>query len=208
MLIAPQLQYVLADIEVARAADFGHNDAVFVTRTHLGGFLQPGDSCMGYDLTHLNANNDHFDALREERIPYCVIVKKHYPNRRRIQNRRKWKLQQLAKIQDGGISKKDEDKTANDYEAFMRDLEEDPELRANINIYRDETVPVDMPVPRVTDDGELVEEDFPEISLDEMLNALSLDDHDPGLAAEQQAVGQQMEQFAVRDMVDEMAMEH
>jgi nonsense-mediated mRNA decay protein 3 len=161
---------------------------------------------MGYDLTHLNANNDHFDALREERIPYCVIVKKHYPNRRRIQNRRKWKLQQLAKVADGGASKKDEERAAADYEMFMRDLEEDPELRANVNLYRDEHVPADQPVPHVTDDGELVEDDFPEVSLDEMLNALTLDDHDPALASEHAAVGTELERFAIRDTVD--AMEH
>lgn len=61
---------MLADVEVARVSDFGSNDTTFLTRTHLGGFLNPGDSCMGYDLTHLNANNDNFDNMNADRYVY------------------------------------------------------------------------------------------------------------------------------------------
>ena len=59
----------MADIEVARVSDFGRNDVTFMTRTHLGGFLNAGDSCMGYDLTNLNANDDNLDRMNAER---CV----------------------------------------------------------------------------------------------------------------------------------------
>lgn len=56
---------------MARVSDFGRNDTTFITRTHLGGFLNAGDSCMGYDLTNLNANDESFDKMNAER---CVRV--------------------------------------------------------------------------------------------------------------------------------------
>lgn len=52
----------------------------------------------------------------------------------------------------------------------MEDLEEDPQLRQNINIFRDATkqIPVD------TDD--MPDESAPRITLEEMLDDLVLDD--------------------------------
>lgn len=41
----------LADVEVARESDFGVNDETFRCVTHLGNLLQPGDTCVGYDIT-------------------------------------------------------------------------------------------------------------------------------------------------------------
>eukprot|EP00041_Stephanoeca_diplocostata_P027754 m.770568 g.770568 ORF g.770568 m.770568 type:complete len:69 (+) comp23240_c0_seq29:1772-1978(+) len=35
------------------------------------------------------------------------------------------------------MTKKDHEQNLNDFEGFMQDLEEDPELRSTINIYRD-----------------------------------------------------------------------
>ena len=51
-------KYVLADIEVSRASDLGSNDQTFYVRTHLGGILHPGDSCLGYYLTNTNINSE------------------------------------------------------------------------------------------------------------------------------------------------------
>lgn len=70
------------------------------------------------------------------RVPYVVIIKKHYPNRRKISGKRRWQLKKLAKVQDGGITKRDEEKEEQDFEMFMRDIEEDKELRSMINLYR------------------------------------------------------------------------
>lgn len=70
------------------------------------------------------------------RVPYVVIIKKHYPNRRKISGKRRWQLKKLAKIQDGGITKRDEEREEQDFEMFMRDIEEDKELRSMINLYR------------------------------------------------------------------------
>jgi len=43
-------KYALADVEVARESDFGVNDETFRCVTHLGNLLQPGDTCLGYDI--------------------------------------------------------------------------------------------------------------------------------------------------------------
>lgn len=57
-----------------------------------------------------------------------------------------------------------------DYNQFLEDLEEDPQLRQNINIFRDSTkqIPVD------TDD--MLDPSVPRITLEEMLDDLQLDD--------------------------------
>lgn len=34
----------VADVEVARAADFGQNDDTYIVRTHLGNVLKAGDT--------------------------------------------------------------------------------------------------------------------------------------------------------------------
>lgn len=52
---------------------------------------------------------------------------------------------------------------------FENEIEEDDEARANINIYRD---------PRATMDSD-AEEDFPKISLTEMLEAVDLNREQP-----------------------------
>jgi len=62
-----------------------------------------------------------------------------------------------------------------DYEDFLQDLEEDPMYREKINIYRDRSR---MPVESETTDDET---DRPKISLQEMLDDLTLSeaDNDP-----------------------------
>mmetsp|Transcript_38507 Transcript_38507/g.57723 ORF Transcript_38507/g.57723 Transcript_38507/m.57723 type:complete len:656 (-) Transcript_38507:293-2260(-) len=43
-------KYALADVEVARESDFGHNDETFQCVTHLGNLLSVGDVVLGYDM--------------------------------------------------------------------------------------------------------------------------------------------------------------
>lgn len=73
-------------------------------------------------------------------------------------------------------------------------------------LFADERVDASAPVPNMTEDGEYVEEDFPDVQITEMLNALSLEPSSSEVTAEQQLIGQQMQQFEVRDMVDDMNM--
>lgn len=61
-----------------------------------------------------------------------------------------------------------------DYDEFLDELEEDPTLRQNINIYKDTTkqIPVD------SDDQ--MDPDDPQITLEEMLDDLVIDDVEMG----------------------------
>ncbi|KAL4072454.1 NMD3 family-domain-containing protein [Scleroderma yunnanense] len=214
---------VLADAQVALAGAFrsqaNHGDSevemdyetaagatqIFHTRTHLGGILQPGDTTMGYYLTSSNFNSDDFATLPADRIPDVVLVKKAYPNRRKKGKARSWKLRSIAKEEGeegdtgggrgvvGRMGGRDQKKVDEDYELFLRDLEEDPELRGTVNLYKAKDVQMkdatdggqrqrngqykmdvdevdaESEVPTNGEEEEEEEPDFPEVKLDELL---------------------------------------
>lgn len=149
-------KYVLADAQVTRASggsrpeeDMG-DDGIYHTRTHLGAILQPGDTVLGFHLTNSNFNNEAFESLDQGRIPDVVLVRKTYPNRRKKAKPRNWKLRSIAKeaedvdgssnvVGRGALGRKggvDQRNVERDYELFLRDLEEDKEMRAAINLYK------------------------------------------------------------------------
>jgi nonsense-mediated mRNA decay protein 3 len=142
-------KYVLATVECALATDLSKT---FITRTHLGNILKAGDHASGYFLANRNFNSDHFDELvtriaHSSRsghlgggIPDVVLIKKSYPNIRKKNRGRNWRLKNLAKEKEEeemrGNSKVDKAKAELDYELFLRDLEEDADLRAMVNLYK------------------------------------------------------------------------
>ena len=153
-------KFVLADAQVVRASGsgatagdedgMGGGDGIFHTRTHLGAILQPGDTVLGFHISRANYNSDAFEALDQSRVPDVVLVKKTYPNRRKKSKPRNWKLKSIAVEADdnahrnGGVGRGalgrrggvDSQKVEKDYELFLRDLEEDPEFRSAVNIYK------------------------------------------------------------------------
>jgi nonsense-mediated mRNA decay protein 3 len=166
-------KHVLADAQVALSGAFtsggtahtdedsmdyessGSTDQIYHTRTHLGGILQPGDTVLGYHLSHTNFNSDEFSALPSSRVPDVVLVKKTYPNRRKKNKARNWKLRSIAKEAGeegetsaargvvGRLGGRDQRKVEEDYELFLRDLEEDPEMRGMVNLYKAADVQMD-----------------------------------------------------------------
>jgi nonsense-mediated mRNA decay protein 3 len=152
-------KYVLADAQVTRSTptnteqdqDGMGDDGTFHTRTHLGAILQPGDTVLGYHLTKSNFNSDPYESLDAGRIPDVILVRKTYPNRRRKARPRNWKLRSIAKEAEdvtendnktlgrgalgrrGGVDQKNVER---DYELFLRDLEEDKDMRAAVNLYK------------------------------------------------------------------------
>ncbi|QRV75844.1 60S ribosomal export protein NMD3 [Ceratobasidium sp. AG-Ba] len=204
-------RWVLADAQVAPNSGFrsmevdengGGADGIYHTRTHLGGILQPGDTALGYLLSRANFNSDAFDALDASRVPDVVLIKKTYPNRRKKHRTRNWRLRSIAKEANeegegaegrGALGRRgglDQQRVEADYEQFLRDLEEDPELRATINLYKKEEGDVDMAAVKEKklvgkkgaqyamegvestnpeEDGEEEEVDFPEVKLDELV---------------------------------------
>ncbi|CAO3671366.1 unnamed protein product [Umbelopsis ramanniana] len=172
---------VLADVHVARMSDFGRNDTAFIARSHLGGLLNPGDTVMGYDLSRSNFNDDNFNALNQNELTDVILVRKAYPNRRKKTKQRSWKLKQLGKEEEEMLPRKqDQARIENDLELFMRDLEEDPEMRSTINIFKNQVVQENKDISMDGDDEEdFEEEDFPEVSLEEMLDEMNLQDGEP-----------------------------
>ena len=81
-------------------------------------------------------------------MPDVVVVRKAYPKLRKRQKTRIWKLKHLNKesinennIWEGKKGKKkgmeqEEDRKQQDYRDFLEDIEEDPEMRQNINLYK------------------------------------------------------------------------
>ncbi|KAH9026738.1 NMD3-domain-containing protein [Lactarius pseudohatsudake] len=207
-------KWVMADAQVALSGAFRSTKAyeddrmmdyetasstnqIFHTRTHLGGILQPGDAVMGYHLSNSNFNSDDFASLTEDRA---------YPNRRKKTKSRSWRLRSIAKEEGeegetgggrgavGRMGGRDQKKVEEDYELFLRDLEEDPEMRAAVNLYKadgakpgsrsgevtarktqsgmdvDEApAPSPAPVSKAVEEVEEEEADFPEVKLEELL---------------------------------------
>ncbi len=64
-----------------------------------------------------------------------LLVKKSYSERRRRTRRRRWKLEAMDKENEPGVQRgRRMDYAAHDaeYEQFLQDLEEDPDMRAQV----------------------------------------------------------------------------
>ncbi|KAJ0790691.1 putative ribosomal export protein Nmd3 [Helianthus annuus] len=169
-------KYVMADAQVARVSDFGKNDTMFMVRTHLGHLLNAGDYALGYDLHAANSNDMEIDKYKGLVMPEVILVKKSYEETRQKKRGkpRAWKLKSLPIEVDASDTRgrADEEKMNKEYEQFLRDLEEQPELRFNISLYRNkEYQPSEM--ASVTDG-----EDLPSVPLEELLDDLKLSDEE------------------------------
>ena len=158
-------RHLLAEAIIARASDLGFNDKTYYIRTHLGAILHPGDSALGYHLSGTNFNNPHLEAIENsstysQMIPDVILVKKHYTRGSKAASKRKWKLKRMAKDEGEMLPRKqDQDKTERDFEMFLRDVEEDEEMRQTVALYkaekaRKEKAGEKMDVDDVDDGGE------------------------------------------------------
>lgn len=167
-------RFTLAECTVARASDLGANDKTYYCRTHLGSVLHAGDSVMGYQLTGTNFNNAQLEDIENSstyasQIPDVLLVKKHYARKRKPKTRA-WRLKRMARDEGELLPKKaDQERMDADYEMFLRDVEEDPELRQTLALYKAEQrkkAADEMSVVTTEDSGD---EDVPTIDVDELL---------------------------------------
>lgn len=166
-------KYALADVEVARNVDINRNTQTYHVRTHLGALLKPGDSALGYYLVNSNFNSRELDALQPGQAPDVVLVKKHYPGKRKNRGR-KWKLKRMAKEynQEEEVKNKNLDSVERDYEMFLQELEQDKELRDTIDLYKNKSLPKN-PTGLADDDDEddgVADPYAPDVDLDELLD--------------------------------------
>jgi len=130
---------VLAEATVSPASDMG---STYYCRTHLGAVIHPGDSVMGYHLTGTNFNNPELEALENSKlgstIPDVILVRKLYARKKKNgKSQRNWKLRRMAREEGEMLPRKqDQAKLERDFEMFLRDVEEDQELRQGLNLYK------------------------------------------------------------------------
>lgn len=167
-------RYSLADVQVARKADFGKNDTTFMVRTHLGHLLNVGDYALGYDMYAANTNEAELDKYKHLELPDVVLVKKSYEERRARKRGkpRPWKLKALEMEIDPTALRQDQDKTVGEYEKFLEEIEEDPEMRAKIALYRDANYRAQSETASMID-GE--GDEPPTVPLEELLADLRLE---------------------------------
>lgn len=164
-------KWKLAEATVAKVSDLGHNDRTYFVRTHLGHLLQPGDSAMGYLLSGTNFNNPEFEAIEASNtygstVPDAVLVKKHFP-RRRKNRRRNWRLKRMDRDEGELLPKQaDQDRMDKEYELFLRDVEEDEELRAAMALYRQQRQEEEMSVAETDEEPD----EAPQVNMDELLD--------------------------------------
>jgi nonsense-mediated mRNA decay protein 3 len=128
------LKYVTVQCILNNQVKDGNADILSI-RTHLGEKIRPGDIYYGYDLTALIMNHDLENICAVSKIPDYVLVKKKF--KRKNNKKRIWKLRHLTKPEDPLVfRRKNEDEKEKQYEEFLRDIEENKEMRKNINIYK------------------------------------------------------------------------
>ncbi|KAK2745401.1 ribosome-binding protein [Myotisia sp. PD_48] len=175
-------RFYLADATISRASDLGVNDTTYFTRTHLGGVLHPGDSVMGYHLTGTIFNDPNFDAIEQSHaygstIPDVILVKKYYARKKKNKNRN-WRLKRMDREveDDGATSKKQkQNRLEEDFELFLRDVEEDTELRSTLALYKAKHEQKNKPQADTMDIEDEDENDsddggIPKINLEELLD--------------------------------------
>ncbi|CAF1014561.1 unnamed protein product, partial [Didymodactylos carnosus] len=157
-------KHALAEVYVMKASEIGFVDKQYITITHLGHLLHPGDSVLGFDLQNSNVSNTSLETYNMDKLPDVILVKKLYADKSLRNRKRKWKLKHLN-VEDA-VSGTSNDR---DYTDFLEDLEEDPTLRQNVMIYKDE-----KKLHQIDDEKETI--DIPQIGLEEMMSELKLDE--------------------------------
>ena len=115
-------------------------------------------------------NDPHLEKMSGDSLADVVLVKKVYAEKSVRNRRRKWRLKHMEGLHQAGSSGSMSD-GGNEYNDFLEDLEEDPELRKNVNVYKDTAkISGEMPVDQESiSDGEI-----PQITLAEMLDDLEI----------------------------------
>jgi len=135
---AARQRFKMVQVEVARMSDFGRNDKTFVVNTHLGEILNFNDTVLAFDLDAMNITElEELDRVKP--VPPVVIVRKTFPRFRKRQKHRLWQLRHLEKDEEAP-RKKAKDQHQKDYEMFLQDIEEEPDVRQQVDLYRNEDV--------------------------------------------------------------------
>lgn len=170
----------LAQVQCCRMADVGNDEAIICCKTHLGNIISAGDTVLGYDLSRANLVDASIEEYKSLQIPDVVLVRKSYAESRRKRkqrgrDKRSWKLKQMDIEPAETRTKIEHESDLADRERFLEELEEDADMRAQIQLYRDpeyqqrHTTTDEMP-DYSSDDS------VPEVPLEELLDAMTIDE--------------------------------
>lgn len=182
-LVGPQIaggKIALAQVECCRMTDVGKDGAVMCCKTHLGNIIGPGDTVLGYDLSRANLVDESIDEYKGLQIPDVVLVRKSYAESRKKRkqkgkNKRAWKLKQMD-VEPAEVRNKAEHASAlADRERFLEELEENPEMRAQVQLYKDPEYQQqnnsEDELPDYSSDDSV-----PEVPLEELVEAMTIDE--------------------------------
>ena len=153
------------NVELARSADLGVNDQRVTVRSHLGHMLKAGDLCECYDLRRINMSGSNDEVVEADHID-VVLVKREWASKKN--KNRPWVLKRLKKEAEEDEKNANEDRDMDD---FQRDIEVNPELRREMNLYRRKGA---MPTVQESD-GENSE---PDVDLAELLEEMTLNENE------------------------------
>jgi nonsense-mediated mRNA decay protein 3 len=145
-------KYCLGDVQVSRTSDLGDGNAIVFTKCHFAHLLNAGDTVLGYDMKHANLNDETLQSYKNLSMPDVILVRKHFERPRK----RYWQLKntKMMSIDD-------------DYDTFLDEIEEDEEMRKQINLYKNPTY---QPTKEELDKMKNV----PKVSLEELLDEMAI----------------------------------
>lgn len=170
---AQQGKWALCEAEVVKSDQIGDSDAQKTTVSHLGRIIDCGDLAMGYDMKAINWSGTSKTLSNVD----VVLTKKHYPKVLKRAKKRTFELKRMDVITEevGKIRKAQEIRNQQDYELFLQEIEENPEMRKNMNLFKRQQ----MRNPDTDSESEL-EEDYPSVNPAELLLSMaSLDIQQP-----------------------------
>lgn len=127
-------KWQLAEVQICKEEDIGNDNGIVFTKTHMGHLLHPGDTVLGYDMKNSNYNDMNMD--HGTNYPDVILVRKVYHKQNK---KRAWKLKSLPKKELEEKTKADRQRKEADRERFMEEIEENEDLRATVNIYKDDS---------------------------------------------------------------------
>ncbi len=120
-ILLKKKEYCLGMVQVCKTSELGHSDSIKTVKCHFAHYLQSGDTVLGYDLANSNVSDENLEQYKQLQIEDVILVKKveTMEKENRIFQLKNWKMQ-----------------FDEDYEEFLNELENDPQLRQSILLFK------------------------------------------------------------------------
>ncbi|OHT16745.1 NMD3 family protein [Tritrichomonas foetus] len=126
-------RFQTADVELTDEETY--QDRIIV-KTHLGNELKEGEGCLAYDIRTTMISDDAMDVFKKHDLPEVIIVGRTHQTSQKKNRQRPWHVKQVAPTFSDDQQ---------DFEEFLDDLEDNPDLRKGIEIYKNPETKEDDP---------------------------------------------------------------